>query len=126
MFGEPGAERFPAVGILAPLVLRDRRHDDRFEAEGVGSANDGGPVGVEVGETDVGGRTGQPEAIELPAEPGRVVAIGAAIRLDRIEADRRQRLEMRLDRGEIARAIELEGYPIVRHHTSDLFGIKNF
>ena len=116
---QPGAERLPAVGVVGPLILRYRWHDHGLKPEDLRGVDDRGTVGVEIGEADMGRRTGQPEGIELLAEAGGIVAVGAAIGLDGVEADCRQRLEMGLDGRKIARTVELERYPIV-HHQSDL------
>src|SRR5690606_26670028 len=40
---------------------------------------------------------------------------GAAIGLDGVEADGRERLELGVERREVPRAVELERYPVVAH-----------
>src|SRR5690606_17109478 len=55
------------------------------------------------------------DRVDLPAEAFCVVAEGAAVRLDRVEADPRELLQLGLERQEIARAVELERYPVVAH-----------
>ena len=63
----------------------------------------------------MGGRAGEPDASILRGSPWRSASQTPPIGLDRVEADRRERLELRLERGKFARAVELEGNPVVRH-----------
>jgi hypothetical protein len=103
------------------MLLGEVGQDGGLEAEGLGDADEGGAVGEQEVDRQVGGRTLEADGIDLLAEAGSVVAKGAAVGLDGIEADRREFLELRLERQEIARAVELERYSVVAHLVSSSF-----
>ena len=69
------------------------------------------------GGTQGGRGAGEADGIDLPPEAGGILTEIAAIGLDRVKADRGERLELGLERGEIPRAVELEGYAVGRHRS---------
>ena len=104
--GERGCELLPFRLVLAPIGLRNRRAEQRLDAEDAGDVDGLGGLLQQI-EADMGGRHG--EAVRLyHGGKMRCVAEEAGIGLDLGVAEPRQLFEDRLERRKVTRAVKLE------------------
>ena len=118
--GQGVAQRAPAGRVLGALRRWDRRDDQQRRADRPGRLHDGVEVAGQRVEPDMAARRRDAMGAQGAAQHVGVGEHGA-VGLDLPVAERRERRQLRLERREVARRVELERESIEHGHRGVLF-----